>query len=156
MIEVGTRVQWTDRSGVGTVTQIKRRTFAVAWDDQPATTVWEYEYYHLADSNADGFYIEVIPSEPVTSPVTLSTSLDRAAFYAGAVGAMEYRLADVYSSIARARECMLKHNLTGAEWHLTWVADRIENTAEKLANMSGPAGVANLEYLRDMIYRNRK
>lgn len=77
-------------------------------------------------------------------------------YYASLVGAMEYRLADLYTTIANARAALEVGNVAGAKWHLTWASDRIEDTAQHIVDTPVPANMEKDTYLRDVIYGNRK
>ena len=156
MIEVGTRVQWTDDSGVGTVTQIKRRTFVVAWDDHPATTVWEYEYYHLADSNGDGFYIKVVPSEPVTEAPGdkyRDATIERLAYNCGA---MEFELVHLWQRLDLIIRENISHNWAPSVNALTDLTESIERCADRLKPKTMTDGTVETPYLAAQIYANRK
>lgn len=156
MIEIGTRVQWTDRSGVGTVTQIKRRTFTVAWDDQPAIAVWEYGYYHLVDINGDGFYIEIIPSEPVTGTAESSyrdAAIERLAYNGGT---MEYCLFAAWQSLSNALDSANADGDLRLKRIVGFVIESIERCAEQLKPKLMTDGTVETAWLAAQIYANRK
>lgn len=81
---------------------------------------------------------------------------NHSAFYAGQVGALEYRIVTVYESIVSALYYNDGAHTSSVAHQLNWAKSCIESTAERLAGIQTPAFATPASYVRDMIYKNRK
>lgn len=155
-MKTGTRVKLTNSSEQGTIVAMHGDSFQVLWDGAEDSATVFYPYSAMFNTGVRNADVEIIPFQVPGLPTDSTNAAERAIYYAGLIGAMEYRISDLYSSIAHARQCLEDDNTVGAKWHLTWCTDRIEETAEYIANKPRPQGMRDHTYLRDTIYGNRK
>lgn len=136
-----------------TIGRVSSHAEGVSHPEESAFASIDVKTLNLA---VDSEYVLIDCPHTPTPPPARQFPPDVRDFYVKLITIMEYRLVDVYSSIALAIEAHNAGSKGGLEWHLDYIKDRIEATADRLADLTQPAEGISGTSLRDEIYRNRK
>lgn len=156
MIQVGTNIRRIETGEVGIVTRMTAEHFYVYFGGKISADPEPVAYGDLFDIDGHGAPYTVEPVHAVTPPPARQFPPDVRDFYVKLIASMEYRLFDVYQTASSASEMNDGDHTASVQWGLDYIKDRIESTAHQLASLTPPSEGISGEYLRDMIYRNRK
>lgn len=153
MISIGTNIRCTETGEVGIVTGMTAEHFYVYFGGKISAEPAPVAYGDLFDVDGHGAPYTVEPVHDVTPPPARELPPDVRDFYIKLIASMEYRLFDVYQLIIRAIEVNDGDHTASVQWNLDYIKNRIEATADRLADLTQPDTAISGTYLRDEIYK---